>query len=292
VKSTTPSQPAVAPVPQPPPLGKASLLLEYFDIVANPSYHFHRTFELVYLQGQAGTRIVGDTIAHYRAEGDLLLVGPLVPHTWLPHPRVSRRYPVTNRVVHFTRESLGMEFLEKPEFAVVQRLLKDAESGVSFDATTTAEAKTALDRLPGLGNAERLLAFWGILLRLAMPRHYHRLAATRNDSATLERDHAVFSGVVQYIQAHPSDHLEVDTMARRVGMSRATFTRFFRRITRTSFIDFVNEWRIHRAAVLLRETSLPILDLALECGYQNLAHFNRQFRKRMGSTPSNYRDQT
>lgn len=278
------------PVPQPPPLGDASLLVEYFDTVANPGYHFHRTFELVYVQGQAGTRIVGDTIMHYRPEGDLLLVGPLVPHTWIPHHRISRHYPVTNRVVHFTRESLGMEFLEKPEFAAVQRLLKDAESGVSFDAMAIDETKTALDTLPGLGNAEQLLAFWSILLRLAEPSHYHQLNATRQDSPTIERDHALFSKLVQHLQTHPSEHFEVDMIARKIGMSRATFSRFFRRMTQTSFIDFVNERRIQRAGTLLRETSIPILDLALECGYKNLAHFNRQFKKRMGCTPSNYRD--
>lgn len=282
-------QPRPAPVPLPAPLGGISLHVDYFNHIPDCTYHFHRTFELVYVQGTAGTRIIGDTVSHYRAEGSLILLGPLIPHTWIPDPEISKGYPIANRVVHFTLESLGLALLEKNEFGRVRRLLHDAETGIVFDARATQAIKGELEKLAGLDATERFLAFLVILHRLAVPRHYRCLGISTQGAQSLERDHALFSRVLRIIHKQPGHTPLVADIARQVGVSQATFTRFFRRIARMSFIDYLNNWRIQRAAVLLRETRLPILPIALEVGYDNLAHFNRQFRKRLGTTPSHYR---
>ena len=74
-----------------------------------------------------------------------------------------------------------------------------------------------------------------------------------------------------------------------LGMSRATFARFFRRIAGESFVTYLNHWRIQRAAMLLRETQRPVLDIAQHAGYQNLSYFNRKFIRIMGVKPTTYR---
>lgn len=278
------------PVTIPIRLGDASLFVDYFDHVPDCPYHFQCTFELVYVQGSSGTRIIGDTLAPFRAEGSLMLLGPLIPHTWIPCSKVSLRYPVANRVIHFTRESIGLGLLEKAEFAPVRHLLHDAETGVIFDKQTTQTVKAPLDALASLDATEQLLSFLTLLHRLATPSHYHCLEASIQDSRTLERDHTLFSKVLHHIHEHPEKAPVVDDMARRLGMSRATFSRFFRRFAKMSYIDYLNDWRVQRAATLLRDTHLPILDIALEAGFENLAHFNRQFRKRLDTTPSCYRE--
>jgi AraC family cel operon transcriptional repressor len=52
---------------------------------------------------------------------------------------------------------------------------------------------------------------------------------------------------------------------------------------------FVNELRIKRAAFLLRTTTRDIIDIAQECGFNNLSYFYRQFFRRCGQTPRRYR---
>jgi AraC family transcriptional regulator, dual regulator of chb operon len=53
--------------------------------------------------------------------------------------------------------------------------------------------------------------------------------------------------------------------------------------------DIVNDARAAHAAARLAETDGPILDIALECGLENISHFYRLFRARYGATPGQYR---
>ena len=53
--------------------------------------------------------------------------------------------------------------------------------------------------------------------------------------------------------------------------------------------EYVNELRVGRACQLLAEEQLKVTDLALQCGFQNLANFNRCFRRITGMTPREYR---
>ena len=65
--------------------------------------------------------------------------------------------------------------------------------------------------------------------------------------------------------------------------------RFFRRATGNTFTDFVNHVRISRACQLLMETNLQISAIAYQVGFNNLANFNRLFKKYRSCTPIDYR---
>ena len=122
-------------VPHPPALGQRALYIDHYFEPPHSLYHFHSTFELVFTQGSSGERIVGDNATPFRPEGDLLLIGPHIPHTWTPdaaYRSTDDRCPVENIVVHFTRESLGLELLGRSEMAPLRQLLREAEKGVDF----------------------------------------------------------------------------------------------------------------------------------------------------------------
>ena len=66
--------------------------------------------------------------------------------------------------------------------------------------------------------------------------------------------------------------------------------KYFKKVMGTSFIDYLNEYRLSMASRLLLTTSDNILEIAAECGYDNLSYFNRLFKKKFGVTPSAYRN--
>ena len=65
--------------------------------------------------------------------------------------------------------------------------------------------------------------------------------------------------------------------------------RWFKQMTGTSFLTYLNERRLAAAAEKLRETDDKILIIAENAGFANLSNFNRQFKKRYGVTPRGYR---
>src|SRR5690606_30830354 len=74
-----------------------------------------------------------------------------------------------------------------------------------------------------------------------------------------------------------------------VNMSVPAFCNYFKKSTKKTYIDFLNEVRIGNACKLLTDTERTILDICFESGFNTLANFNKQFLKVKKMTPSKYR---
>ncbi len=72
-------------------------------------------------------------------------------------------------------------------------------------------------------------------------------------------------------------------------MSPNYFSGFFKLSTGFSPIEYLNKMRISRSIELIRETDYTIAQIALDCGFNNLANFNKVFKHFVGNTPSQIR---
>jgi AraC-like DNA-binding protein/quercetin dioxygenase-like cupin family protein len=97
--------------------------------------------------------------------------------------------------------------------------------------------------------------------------------------------------VISYIRDHYADKLSIGTLARLVHMSEGEFCRFFKAMTRKTVVEYVNAYRVHQAAVLLRQSQAKIVHVALDVGFENTSYFIKVFREHMLCTPSEYRKQ-
>lgn len=92
-----------------------------------------------------------------------------------------------------------------------------------------------------------------------------------------------------YIKENYKEKIYIRDLAKEVCMNEQYFCRFFKKAIGRSPIEYVNEYRIKQAIRLLEETDLPITEICLECGYNNLGNFLREFRKYTDTTPLQYR---
>lgn len=251
-------------------------------------YHYHETCELVFVGGGAGTRIVGDDFTDY-AGRDLVLVGPELPHGWTTDPAVADAGRDFAVVVLFTKESLGLEFLAKPEMRGVDELIDASARGIAFAPEVVAELEPEFVALPGLRPGRQLLAFLEILDRLVASESAREVVSADYNPSDLQREHALLGRVLEFIHDRYAEPIALADVADHVHMSVSTFTRFFKRMTGTTFVSYLNEWRIRRACTLLAETDRRVVDVAMAVGFHNLSHFNREFKRRRGTTPSGYR---
>lgn len=97
--------------------------------------------------------------------------------------------------------------------------------------------------------------------------------------------------LIQYIQLHYYYQITVTDMAAYVGLNRSYLSKIFKEYTGSSPQEYLLDFRIGRAKVMLRETSLPIFEVAYSCGFVNLPYFTTQFKKRTGVSPKVYRAQ-
>lgn len=95
--------------------------------------------------------------------------------------------------------------------------------------------------------------------------------------------------ILKYMENHYMEKITISEMAQEVGLSQSHFMKYFKNTMGTSFIDYLNEYRLTMASRLLVSSDSSILAIASEVGFDNLSYFNRSFKKRFGQTPREYR---
>ena len=96
--------------------------------------------------------------------------------------------------------------------------------------------------------------------------------------------------VVDFITKHYAEEMSVEKAARMAGMSAATFSRNFQRITGNKFVEFVNRIRISQACSMLYSTDEQIASICLQWVFRTLPTLIRQFLKMKDMTPKAYRE--
>lgn len=95
--------------------------------------------------------------------------------------------------------------------------------------------------------------------------------------------------IIKYIEHNYMEKITIETMAEELGLSQSHFMKFFKNTMGTTFIDYLNEYRLTMASRLLISSESSILNIAAEVGFDNLSYFNRLFKKRFAVTPREYR---
>ena len=93
---------------------------------------------------------------------------------------------------------------------------------------------------------------------------------------------------IKYIQFNYSHNISIDDISKAVGVSRSHLYRVFMSNVGQSPIDYLTNYRINEACVLLRESNLSIAEIAVSVGFFDQFYFSRVFKKNKGVPPSRY----
>ncbi|GAA4434377.1 DNA-binding transcriptional regulator [Bremerella cremea] len=116
----------------------------------------------------------------------------------------------------------------------------------------------------------------------------HGVIARRSSDATGFQDDVV-TAAIKYIRDHADEPIRISDVEKAVSVSRRVLENRFERHVGRSPADILRRVRIERAAVLLRETDLPMPEIAYRCGFNHAESFIRCFKRTMGHVPSQFR---
>ncbi|EDY21242.1 transcriptional regulator, AraC family [Chthoniobacter flavus Ellin428] len=266
-------------------------------------WHFHPEVQLTLVMKSAGYRIVGDNIAPL-VPGDLVFVGANLPHVWHQEEgnaecgmrnvesgarKKERTDAVHAIVVRFREDFLGDHFLQSPEMEAVRRLLKRSARGLQVTGVTREVVARSMQELADSQGLGRLLKLLEIVNALAASKHLHPIASANFSPELRDSDTPRMQRVMRYIHEHLDEVIEREEVARCAALSEGAFSRFFKTRTGKTLPQYINELRVGNACARLRDAEAKVADIALACGFENLANFNRQFRAITGMSPREYR---
>lgn len=258
----------------------------------NAAWHFHPEFQITLVIKSCGYRLVGDNIAPLHS-GDLVLVGSNLPHVWQQEEERADRpdaHPVQAVIVRFLETFAGKDFLEIPEMKPVRLLLRRSVRGLQVTGATRQAVAEKMRRLPDSAGLERVSGLLSILHTLARSNDLKPIASAGFVPVLNGSDQDRMQRVCDYINAHLDESIDRVAVAREAHLSQGAFSRFFKLRTGKTLPRYINELRVGRACRFLAEGETKITDIALECGFANLANFNRRFLEIMGHSPRKYRE--
>lgn len=260
------------------------------EVIEQPAnWHYHPEVELTFVERGTGTRFVGDHIGSYQA-GDLVLLGPDLPHHWSSDEFRGEKYDRHPALVVQFLPSVFGEMLLSPEMTPIRELLARASRGLWFRGAARDCAASHMRAMRKADALSRLIGLLQCLQTLAASNTAEYLASEGYSPTFRRKSQARLHRVLEFIHEHVTDAgLTQAKIAAFAEMTPSAFSRFFRQATEKSVVEYINDQRVALAARLLIETNDSVLHVGQSAGFDNPSHFNRQFRQLKGTNPRTYR---
>ena len=252
--------------------------------------HWHEEMEITLIREGVSDYRVGQETFRAR-EGDLILVPPFCTHSAFEIPGETM---VCDSMV-FHLDFLGAQGQDLTASRYLRPLL---DGRVQMPSVIRPEdegyEKIRMYFLDGLDSFRGRLPFYELhlktdllhVLTLLFEAGYIREA---EESRGAYENRQQLKTVLQFIAEHYSEKLKVADLAQLSGFSESYFMSFFRQYVGMSCIQYINHFRIQKAAQALEETSHPVMEIALDNGFDNVSYFNLQFRREFSMTPREFR---
>lgn len=259
------------------------------DNLEKSSWHYHANYELSFITEGTGKRIVADSIEEFQP-GDLVFLGSNLPHVWI----AEREQLFSNRslemvYLQFSSGLLFPQLLALPEFRNVRNAVELSERGIQIVGQTLNEVSELMLQLPYLKSFDRMSYFFRMMdiigrsesnIPLASEDYMRKRFKTGNRRIALLHD---------YLMNHYREEIDLQRMAELVNMAEGSLCRFFKMQMGITLFEYLNQLKVEFACQLLMDPELTIYAVCLDSGFNNLSHFNKQFRKNKGVTPREYR---
>ena len=258
---------------------------------AHPRYnmplHWHKEWEIIHIIEGTFTAHTDDLVYTAHA-GDTLLVRDGMLHGGTPenciyecflfdlHGLFRNLDMVKKYLRPIYREQILPEiYYPKGKMSEVDNLI----SKLSACYSTTVCPELPLELIV-LGCISQLFA-------TILQEHTYILSQKDTTDSTHKID--LIKTILEYIELHYASAITLGELAGVANMNPKYFCRFFRSITHQTPMEYVNMYRIEKAAQMLHSTRLPITNICMECGFNDSSNFIKVFRKYKGMTPKQYR---
>lgn len=260
------------------------------DNLEKSTWHYHNNYEISFITEGSGKRIVADSIEGFHP-GDLVFLGRNLPHVWIADKGQGIWSNRTLEMVflQFTDKVLCSQLLALPEFSHVAKALSLSEQGIQIVGQTLNEVSELMLQMPYLKGFDRMLHFFKMMDIIGKSESHIYLASKEYLKTKFTPGNKRISTIHEYLMNNYREEIDLERLAGMVNMAEGSLCRFFKQNMGLTIFEYLNKIKVEFACKLLMDLSLSILEVCLDSGFNNLSHFNKQFKKTTGMAPKEYR---
>lgn len=259
----------------------------YNDLYSDFDPHWHSALEIITPE-ENWYDIIIDGTTYHSVPGDIMIIPPGELHA-LKAPETGSRFiylfdlsalsslhgfagiqPILSAPIHLTRGAYPRIYDDAYQLLVQVR-------NEYFSQNEFAE-----------------LTIYSLLLSFFVKlgtNHMNNIPLFSNSRIHKQKEYSdKFNTVMDYIDTHYMDNLNLNDIADSIGFSKYHFSRLFKQYTNYTFCTYICHRRIKIAEELLEQPDLSITEVALQAGFPSISTFNRLFKQTKGCSPSEYRE--
>lgn len=247
--------------------------------------HWHNEFEINFIHEGMVEFICGEE-KFISSVGDIIVIQPNVMHSIYPCVDVFSNYDT----LVFSDEIFGNFNSDRYINECIKPLI-NGNIRVKMHITPKHHYYTELEMIVqnifscAKGNTPQL----DMLMRSEILRFFWLLETEAEIDTNFYEPAEIIRPAIEYISNHYNENITIKQLAKVVHLSESYFMNQFQKYVGLSTIEYISHFRINKICKLLINTKKSILEIAFDCGYHNISNFNRQFKKIMGCSPTEYR---
>ena len=264
--------------------GKGTAYPDHFFV----QRHWHLSFEILRILRGCFT-IEIDLESYELNEGDICIVGSGELH------QLEGKGPDTlHDVIIFNPHILEFSYQDQFQEDVISPILNQEyalphiihpdEPG--YERIVTVYNKIAKDNDNWYFEAK--MGLLTIMNELKRQERFIKTSRIKNEAEKLRIDR--YKSLISYMEEHFSQKVTLEELGELVGCNTQYLCHFFKEISGLSPIQYLIGYRILQAQNMLINTTKSVLEISLDCGFENVSYFIRQFRKYTGMSPGKYRN--
>ncbi len=246
-------------------------------------WHQHVEYELILFTEGYGKCYIGNYIGDF-AIGDIFFLGANLPHTF---QKAEKDLVTSAVVVQFHGDFWGDDFINLPESKSIKEFFKISAKGLKISDNGNPRLGILIKALEDAEGFSRIIKLAECLELMSTAYTYTLLSIQNLENLSQKQDR--INAVFQFTLKNFQNVITLKEIAKIACMSVPAFCMYFRKSTKKTYINFVNELRIGHACKLLMDTQKDIMNICYESGFNTLTNFHKQFLKLKFTTPSAYR---
>lgn len=269
------------PFTVPKPKKDALILQEDKQLLFYELLHQHEEIQISLIKKGSGALVVGDTINTFK-ESEVVILGSNIPHVFKSNKGKDEDSHMLT--IFFKKDSFGTSFFETEELQRLNSFFEKSIQGFKIEKVSK-EQIDLFERLFKVSKLERFILFLKALKTLN-ESNYISLSTFNQSKKLSDTEGNRMGRIYNYTINHFREKITLAQIASEAAMTPQAFCRFFKKRTRKTYIEFLNEIRIEEACNLLKKhPEMSIVEIAEASGFTNISNFHRKFKAQKGLSP-------
>ncbi len=254
------------------------------------TWHYHNHYEISFITEGVGKRIVADSVEFFMPS-DLVFIGRNLPHVWIADKdeRLWTNRSLEMVFLQFDTRVISQKLLLLPEFKYVNNAIIMSERGIKILGSTLNDVSELMLQMPYLKSIDRFLYLFKILDLIGKSDNIEPLASAEYIKSRFSSNNKRIEIIHDYLMKNYREEINLKNLSSLVNLTEGSLCRFFKENMGLTIIEYLNKIKIDYSCELLKNLDLSILEVCYDSGYNNLSHFNKQFKKFTSVSPKEYR---